>query len=91
MSARESRLLRSNADHGIPLVAANVIKKTVRKRSNTPVSHVSLVTQAQSNINSNLVYPEPTITNPINNTARGRSKTPANSPANKALSNITTS
>jgi hypothetical protein len=88
MSERESRLLRSNAGNGIPLVAANAIKKTVRKRSNTPVSHVSLVTQAQSNINSNLVNDEPTITSlNINNTERSRSKTPANSPANISQSN----
>jgi len=46
-------ILRSNADNGIPLVAANVIKKTQRKRSNTPDSHASLVIQAQSNIVSN--------------------------------------
>ena len=91
MSARESRLLRSNADNGIPLVAANVIKKTLRKRSNTPVSNASLVIQAQSNIDSNLVNVEPTITAPlINQTTRRRSKTPANSPTNIDLSNINT-
>jgi hypothetical protein len=85
MSEQQNRLLRSNRGSGIPLVAANVIKKTVRKRSNTPVS---LVTQAQPNINTNSVNDEPSITNlNINNTARSRSKTPANSPANITQSN----